>query len=49
MIVDALWRPAPAGTAVIAESHPGPRDHEEAGDAAPYTGHDRPVRTSGRA
>ncbi|MFF3437716.1 hypothetical protein [Streptosporangium sp. NPDC002721] len=49
MIVNASRRPAPAGTAVIAEPPPGIRAHDEAGDTVPRTGHDRSVRTAGRA
>ncbi|MEU3167078.1 hypothetical protein [Streptosporangium sp. NPDC006930] len=49
MIMDALWRPVPASTAVIAGPPPGIRDREEAGDATPRSGHDRPVRTAGSA
>ncbi|MFF5111230.1 hypothetical protein [Streptosporangium sp. NPDC000095] len=49
MIMDALWRPVPASTAVIAEPQPGIRDREAAGDATPRSGHGRPARTAGSA
>jgi len=49
VIMDPLWRPAPASTDMITESPVGVRDRERAGDVIPRSGHGRPVRTAGSA